>query len=263
MLPITGFGVVLRVAVSLVVAGVGLTLAWDDAAALTASRPIRSKEQTAAPKKRHRTRHASRVRLKRFAAPDGRLVAVVWGQDSAPVASLDRQAMAGVTPLSEPEREELGQSLQEDMPDADAPLTVAIVPERPLIWPTAGPVSSPFGKRRRSFHAGIDITAPRGQAVVAAADGRVLYARVSRGKMGKAVVIQHDDGMLTIYAHLSSIDVREEATVHQGEPIGAVGSTGRSSGPHLHFAVRVDGATLNPTQFLPSADSQLAHVSTP
>ena len=262
MIRIAGVGVVLRVAVPLILAALSVSLAWNDAAALTASRPIRSKEQTGTSKKRHRARHAKRIRFKTFAAPDGRLVAVVWGQDSAPMASLDRQAMAGVTPLSEPEREELGQSLQEDLSDADAPVTVAIVPEPPLIWPTAGPVSSPFGKRRRGFHAGIDITAPRGQAVVAAADGRVLYARVSRGKMGKAVVIQHDDGMLTIYAHLSGIDVREDTSVRQGDPIGTVGSTGRSSGPHLHFAVRLDGATVNPQQFLPNADPQLVRVST-
>jgi murein DD-endopeptidase MepM/ murein hydrolase activator NlpD len=231
--------------------------------ALSASRPIRAKEQTGNPKKRSRMRNAKRLRFRTFAAPDGRLVAVVWGQDSSsPVASLDRQSIAGVTPLSEPERDELEQSLQEEIPAADAPATVAVVAEPPLVWPTVGPVSSPFGKRRRGFHAGIDITAPRGQSVVAAADGRVLYARASRGKMGKAIVIQHDDGMLTIYAHLSSIDVREETIVHQGDPIGTVGSTGRSSGPHLHFAVRLGGATLDPQQFLRSADTPLLHVST-
>ena len=252
----------LRLALPLVLASLALSISWNDALALSASRPIRTKEQTGNPKKRSRKRSAKRLRLRTFAAPDGRLVAVVWGQASSPVASLDRHSMAGVTPLSEPERDELEQSLQEEIPAADAPATVAVVAEPPLVWPTVGPVSSPFGKRRRGFHAGIDISAPRGQSVVAAADGRVLYARPSRGKMGKAIVIQHDDGMLTIYAHLASIDVREETAVHQGDPIGTVGSTGRSSGPHLHFAVRLDGKTLDPQQFLRSADAPLLHVST-
>ncbi len=252
----------LRLALPLVLASLALSISWNDALALSASRPIRTKEQTGNPKKRSRTRGAKRLRFRTFAAPDGRLVAVVWGQDSSPVASLDRQSIAGVTPISEPEREELEQSLQEEIPVEDAPTAVAVVTEPPLSWPTAGSISSPFGKRRRGFHAGIDITAPRGQLVVAAAGGRILYARPSRGKMGKAIVIQHDNGMLTIYAHLASIDVREETAVHQGDPIGTVGSTGRSSGPHLHFAVRLDGATLDPQQFLRSADVPLLRVST-
>jgi murein DD-endopeptidase MepM/ murein hydrolase activator NlpD len=92
---------------------------------------------------------------------------------------------------------------------------------------------------------------------VAAADGEVLYASETRGALGKAVVLQHGDGLRTIYAHLSIIIAEEGQTVRQGQAIGGVGSTGRSTGPHLHFEVRRKGAALNPEDFLPATIDEL------
>ena len=231
-------------------------LAWQDLA-LARSHAAPSREKTRTPGKsyRHaRTRKtAKQIRLQRVRTTDGRLIAIIWApQTVLPAALLDRDAVAGAVPLTEPERDRLEQSLQEDIAAPEIPVPTALVTEPLFVWPTAGPVGSGFGPRRGGFHAGIDITAPRHQPVVAASDGRVLYARASHGRMGKTIVLQHADGVLTIYAHLSSFRAREATSVRQGETIGAVGSTGRATGPHLHFAVRVDGTTVDPQQFLPA-----------
>ncbi len=125
-----------------------------------------------------------------------------------------------------------------------------------LIWPVRGRITSGFGYRihplfkTRRFHAGIDIAAPAGTAVKAAASGEVLYAGWLRG-YGKVVIILHRGGMATVYAHLKDIVVREGQRVSQGEIIGSVGSTGWSTGPHLYFEVRIDGRAVNPLKYLP------------
>jgi murein DD-endopeptidase MepM/ murein hydrolase activator NlpD len=254
----------LRVALLVLLASLALALSWDLASALSHAAAHRAKNRASgkSPKRVRARKITKRLRSKRVQAVDGRLIAIIWAPHIASSAALDRDSVAGIVPLTQEERSRLEQSLQDDMLPSDAPAPAAIVPEVPLVWPTAGPVGSPFGARRGGFHAGIDIIAPRYQPVHAAADGRVLYARPSRGRMGKVVVLQHADGMMTIYAHLARISVKEETTVDQGETIGAVGSTGRSTGPHLHFAVRVDGTTLNPQQFLPvSKESDLLQAA--
>lgn len=120
-----------------------------------------------------------------------------------------------------------------------------------LMMPTHGRMSSNFGYRRhpilreRRFHAGVDIAAPTGTRVVAAAPGVVLMAGYTRG-YGNRIVIDHGGGLSTLYGHLSRIGVRAGQTIRQGEYIGAVGSTGLSSGPHLHFETRVNGNPVNP-----------------
>lgn len=113
-------------------------------------------------------------------------------------------------------------------------------------------VSSPFGLRTdpftggRRFHAGIDIDAPEGTNVYASASGLVVYAGM-QGGYGKQVVIDHGDGVRTHYSHLSSILVSMGQTVEEGDTLAYVGSTGRSTGPHLHFAVtNFDGEFLDP-----------------
>ncbi len=120
-----------------------------------------------------------------------------------------------------------------------------------LVRPVPGHMTSSFGlrknpvTRRRRAHNGIDLHAARGTPVMAALDGKIVRAKRSRG-YGKAIFIDHGDGVETRYAHLSVIDVKPGQEVSAGQVIGQVGSTGRATGPHLHFEVRVDGDAINP-----------------
>ena len=124
-----------------------------------------------------------------------------------------------------------------------------------FIKPTSGRISSPFGYRThpvtRSYtlHSGIDIAASSGTTVVASRNGKVVSAGYS-GSYGNLIVISHGNGMETAYAHLSSIKVSVGETVSQGQLIGKVGSTGRSTGPHLHFEIRVNGTAVNPSKYI-------------
>jgi murein DD-endopeptidase MepM/ murein hydrolase activator NlpD len=120
--------------------------------------------------------------------------------------------------------------------------------------PARGPLTSGFGYRThpitgvRRLHAGVDIGAPTGTPIVAAADGRVTFAGW-RGGYGKTVLIDHGN-LVTLYAHQSAVGVRAGQTVRRGETIGRVGSTGQSTGPHLHFEVRVNGRPRDPLPYL-------------
>lgn len=124
---------------------------------------------------------------------------------------------------------------------------------RAFIWPARGGFTSRFGLRRhpifgiRRMHTGVDIGAPRGAPVQAAAEGRVIYTGWFGG-YGKIVVIDHGGGISTLYAHLSQILTREESVVRRGQLIARVGSTGYSTGPHLHFEVRINGRPIDPTR---------------
>jgi len=126
----------------------------------------------------------------------------------------------------------------------------------PALWPTSGNVTSGFGRRRSPFggawehHEGVDIAVPRGTPVFAAAGGVVRVAGWNGG-YGNAVFIDHGFGMSTVYAHLHRISVRVGQQVTTGQQIGLVGSTGRSTAPHLHYEVRVNGQAVNPMRFLP------------
>jgi murein DD-endopeptidase MepM/ murein hydrolase activator NlpD len=120
-----------------------------------------------------------------------------------------------------------------------------------LAWPIAAPAGDGFGPRGTGFHAGIDLIAPRGTPVGAAAPGRVVFAGFAAGGWGKLVVVAHPSGVRTMYAHLSSVTVRLGEHVATGNGLGAVGATGHASGPHLHFEVRVRGAAVDPRPALP------------
>ena len=124
-----------------------------------------------------------------------------------------------------------------------------------LVWPTSGRVSSEFGTRRHPvhgdmrFHGGIDIAAPHGTSVVAADSGTVIISRFN-SSFGNYIVISHGNGINTLYAHLSTRSVSVGANVSRGQVIGRVGSTGVSTGPHLHFEVHVNGTRVNPRTHL-------------
>ena len=116
-------------------------------------------------------------------------------------------------------------------------------------WPTSGELTSGFGPRWGRMHQGIDIAAPTGRPITAAKSGKVIVAGPSGG-YGNLVVIDHGGGLSTAYAHQSRIAVGVGDPVTQGGVIGYVGSTGHSTGPHLHFEVRVNGAAQNPLPYL-------------
>ena len=118
-----------------------------------------------------------------------------------------------------------------------------------LIWPVQGPITSPFGMRWGRMHEGIDIGVPYGTPIHAAASGAVIYAGWMSG-YGNLIVIDHGNGLATAYGHQSSIVVSCGQDVAQGQTIGYVGSTGHSTGPHLHFEVRVNGNPVDPLGYL-------------
>ena len=119
-----------------------------------------------------------------------------------------------------------------------------------FLWPVSGRITSYFGPRWGSFHSGIDIAAPTGTPIAASRGGRVVFAGW-RGSYGNLVIVDHRDGKTTWYAHLSRFAVGAGAWVDRGQTLGFVGSTGRSTGPHVHVEVRVHGQPQNPLNFLP------------
>ena len=118
-----------------------------------------------------------------------------------------------------------------------------------FIWPVNGPVVSGFGMRWGRMHEGIDIAASSGTPVHAAAAGTVIHAGWLGG-YGNLVVVDHGNGLSTAYAHASAILVAVGQNVAQGETVSLVGSTGNSTGPHLHFEVRVNGSAVDPLLYL-------------
>jgi len=159
--------------------------------------------------------------------------------------------------------ERVVRELEKNSKDLEAMIRKAQVPPRrptmaeahtrfAFLWPTRGLFTSGFGMRRHPLfgiwhlHTGVDIATAWGAPVLAAAEGRVIYAGWFGG-YGKIVVIDHGEGMSTLYGHLSSLLVVAGDEVRRGQPVGRVGSTGFSTGPHLHFEVRVNGRPINPT----------------
>lgn len=134
-------------------------------------------------------------------------------------------------------------------------------PNKRFILPVEGRLTSKFGYRKhpmgggKSFHPGIDIAAPLGTPVRAACGGKVIFAGwLKLG--GGTIFLRHSDGFETRYLHLSKIEVKRGQRVTQGQIIGKVGSTGRSTGPHLHFEIRKRGIPLGPLKFLDYSDAR-------
>ncbi len=117
-------------------------------------------------------------------------------------------------------------------------------------WPVEGEISSLYGVRRGRRHDGLDIRAPRGAPIYAAAKGEVVYSKRLRG-YGNLILLKHPGDFFTVYAHNSVNLVKRGAQIQRGQVIAKVGSTGRSTGPHVHFEVRVGSKPRNPLFFLP------------
>jgi len=148
------------------------------------------------------------------------------------------------------DQEEIAQRLMEFFQDQKMLLAAT-----PSIWPVKGWVISGFGTRKSPFtgiktmHAGIDIAIGTGTPIAAPADGIVSFAGV-KGSFGKVIVIDHGYGYTTFYGHCSALKKETGDKVKRGDVIANVGSTGNSTGPHLHYEVRVDGVATNPLKYI-------------
>lgn len=125
----------------------------------------------------------------------------------------------------------------------------------PNLWPVEGPITGSFGERtdpfngEGAFHSGVDIGSSYGQSVIAPADGIVIFADFLGG-YGRAVVIDHGHGITTRYGHLANFAVAAGQHIQRGDAIGYVGLSGRSTGPHLHYEVRINDTPVNPHKYL-------------
>jgi murein DD-endopeptidase MepM/ murein hydrolase activator NlpD len=125
----------------------------------------------------------------------------------------------------------------------------------PNLWPVEGQITGSFGERtdpfngEGAFHTGVDIGAAVGQPVMAPADGVVTFADFLGG-YGRAVIMDHGHGISTRFGHLSNFAVASGQHVHRGDTIGYVGLSGRSTGPHLHYEVRINDTPVNPYKYL-------------
>ena len=133
--------------------------------------------------------------------------------------------------------------------------SVAVQSTGSMIWPASGPITSSFGWRIHPiygssiFHSGVDIGADYGDTVAAADGGVIIYSDWMSG-YGKTIIIQHANGITSLYGHCSALLVSTGQRVNKGQAIARVGSTGNSTGPHLHFEVRVNGSPVNPGNYL-------------
>lgn len=120
-----------------------------------------------------------------------------------------------------------------------------------LDWPSKGRIVSPYGKRAFGFHPGIDIAPDKGRAIKTAGSGTVIHAGKYKG-YGLAAVVDHGSGFKTLYGHNARLFVRPGQIIGEGQKIAIMGSTGRSTGMHLHFEIWVDGRHVDPVNHLPS-----------
>ena len=131
----------------------------------------------------------------------------------------------------------------------------SLLASTPSVWPTRGWVTSDFGNRLdpytadRVMHHGLDIAAPHGKEILSPSEGTVVFSG-PEGSYGNVLVIDHGYGVKTRYGHLAQIDVKAGERVMRGQKLGTVGNTGRATGPHLHYEVRVNGVPENPRKFI-------------
>jgi murein DD-endopeptidase MepM/ murein hydrolase activator NlpD len=171
----------------------------------------------------------------------------------APAAAANLSALPGKLSSLETEATRQEQSLRELQEYFDDQRS--LLASTPSIWPTRGWVTSDFGTRmdpytaERRMHQGMDIATPHGQPIYTPSDGTVVFAG-TEGGYGKVLVVDHGYGVKTRYGHLSEINVRLGDRVRRGDKVASVGNTGRSTGPHLHYEVRVNGIPENPRKFI-------------
>jgi murein DD-endopeptidase MepM/ murein hydrolase activator NlpD len=171
----------------------------------------------------------------------------------APAAEANLSALPGKISSLESEAARQEQSLRELQEYFDDQRS--LLASTPSIWPARGWVTSDFGTRidpytaERKMHHGLDIATPHGQPIYTPSDGTVVFSGVEGG-YGKVLVIDHGYGVKTRYGHVSEIFVRAGEHVNRGDKVAAVGNTGRSTGPHLHYEVRVNGIPENPRKFI-------------
>lgn len=152
--------------------------------------------------------------------------------------------------------------VEADSPEPTPPSRPVVAPERrqpkvvkvgttngPLAWPLRGVLYARFGRKGREPHDGIDLAAPAGTAVKTAAPGTVLYAGEQQG-YGLIVIVEHAQGLVTLYAHNRDVRVRTGQKVRDGQVVATVGDSGKTSGPHLHFEVRREGKPVDPLEYL-------------
>ena len=138
--------------------------------------------------------------------------------------------------------------------------SLADLTSTPTLWPVIGHLTGAFGERmdpfsgEGAFHTGVDISSQYGDAVRVSADGVVIEAD-ERAGYGRLVVVDHGFGLTTFYGHLSSFNVLAGQQLRRGDTIGNVGVSGRSTGPHVHYEVRINGAPVNPMRYLRQASA--------
>jgi murein DD-endopeptidase MepM/ murein hydrolase activator NlpD len=151
---------------------------------------------------------------------------------------------------------QIGTTVNPELPPLSSPdqyLPDSPTPFNGYIWPATGTLTSGYGWRWGRMHRGIDIAAPVGTPIMAAASGEVISAGWNSGGYGNLVKLKHPDGSVTLYAHNNKIVVSRGQKVEQGQLIAEMGSTGYSTGPHLHFEIRPNGeTTVNPIAYLPT-----------
>jgi murein DD-endopeptidase MepM/ murein hydrolase activator NlpD len=171
----------------------------------------------------------------------------------APAGEASLTALPGKLSSLETEASRQEQSLRELQEYFDDQRS--LLASTPSLWPTRGWVTSDFGSRidpytaERKMHQGMDIATPHGQPVYTPSDGTVVFIG-TEGGYGKVLVVDHGYGVKTRYGHLSEVSVRLGDRVKRGDRVALVGNTGRSTGPHLHYEVRVNGIPENPRKFI-------------
>ncbi len=167
---------------------------------------------------------------------------------------ISQQAIAQANVMTNPNLLQVGQTLR--IPGANEVIPAPAAPPQAastgrFAWPVEGRVTSGFGWRRGRIHAGVDIPGPVGSPIMAVLEGEVIYAAFGPDGYGNRVDIRHPNGLVTRYAHGHQIYVSTGQWVQQGQPIMSRGSTGWSTGPHLHFEVRPGGgAAVDPMPYL-------------
>ncbi len=198
-----------------------------------------------------------------FPSVDGILYRVKSGDTLSWISTTyqtDPEAITRANAIVDPDRLDVGQLLilpggkPRIVAEAAAPRAVTTASSSPkagltLAWPLHGTLSSGFGPRWGRFHSGIDVAASYGATIRAAASGRVVYSGWY-GQYGRCVIVDHGGGVKTLYGHASVLLVGVGENVTQGQAIAEVGTSGNSTGPHLHFEVRVNGQAQNPLRYL-------------